>query len=166
MKLSEAMRVTKHHSGPPGSGIDHPRLSDEATEKLILELRTKGIEISLSDSLKDVGYRIPSKSGQVTVPLLTQFPEPVSPSQYILRDVSGKLELELNDFKHSYSNSPKGTIGGTVYGEYGIECKLTYQSDEIDTSIVGKVREALNAAYQTPEQKRFHESLEKAFKKD
>ena len=99
MKLTEDIILTKHHYAPAGAPINRYSISDKPINALIDNLCEKGIEVNSDYSEKEVKYfmrtgKSSSEERVVTVPLLTNFPNEVTPMTFYLKD-GGGLELEL-----------------------------------------------------------------------
>ena len=147
MKVYEEISVTNHHFAPVGSPIKCPRVQDVPVTELIDRLKAKGIEIAVSESEVEVTYQVGGKENNVTVPLGTTFPGVVSVQRYVLVNSERNLELELSDYDDVQLRPNRRVIGGSIGGNFGIVCKLTYTGEDVSLKILEDVRSTLQDTY-------------------
>lgn len=161
MELTDKIILTKHHYAPAGTPIERYSISDQPIEVLVANLNRQGIKINpdyssksvkYSQQVRDQGSFVEERGVEraVILPLLTQFPEGIQTEliAFYLRDGRG-LQLRLRDYGHITKWPGEGMIGGSVAGDFGIQCKLRVEQKILDKTIAEKVKTALKDTYQT-----------------
>ena len=148
MEIRERIILDVHHYGPAGSQIKRPSINDEPYETLLKNLQSENVLINPKLSEKIVKYFIGNLEMESTVPIETTIPVYIRKDlqSYTLRD-GNLLELFLKNWENITSRPPRGVIGGTVSGRYGIIGNLTIATENFDEAIIGNIRRALKETY-------------------
>ncbi len=149
IKLTEKITTGKSYHGHAGSPRGGYSLDDKPIDELIANLEKEGLSIKREFSQKEMEYTIStgscrSENKKAILPLDTEIKGTIE--AYYLHDEDG-LTLELRDYNNVTERPRKGVIGGMYGGEAGIICKLRVEQQVIDTSVVDKVRNALQETY-------------------
>ena len=146
MRVEERVLVTNAYHGNP---VENRQFSikDINLAQLIEMLREMSIDINLKYSQQRREYQIHTRLGMEPQKITAVLPleatlQDSSPQAYYLRDGEG-LELELTNYEHITQRPSEETLGGPISGEFGIQCKIVIEGEEVDLSIVDRVRSTL-----------------------
>jgi hypothetical protein len=152
MEFTGRIVVAENYCVPAGGLVDSVSISSEPIEKLIDNLRGRGVDIDSSNSLMDIRFDVRGMRGMRekkagVVMLGTTFPRHVDVVAYHLRDAKGLLELEISDYEDDRSLGRPGDVGGTIEGEAGVVCDFSLRTKNGDVSVVREIRAAMEEIY-------------------